>query len=30
MNLLIAGKSDINQAAREFFESRGVGVIMTE
>ncbi|MDR1133803.1 MAG: hydrogenase iron-sulfur subunit [Synergistaceae bacterium] len=30
MNLLIAGKSDINRAAREFFESRGVGVKTAE
>jgi Pyruvate/2-oxoacid:ferredoxin oxidoreductase delta subunit/coenzyme F420-reducing hydrogenase delta subunit len=30
MKLLIAGKSDINQAAREFFESHGVGVTMAE
>jgi heterodisulfide reductase subunit A len=30
MNLLIAGKSDINGAARAFFESHGVGVTMAE
>jgi heterodisulfide reductase subunit A len=30
MNMLIAGKSGINQAARAFFESRGVGVTMAE